>query len=528
MNKFFAKVKEACDVNSSNLSGSIDVIVVSDESGKLNYGSFNLRISKAKMLQPRLKHVSIYVNDQLSKYSMNVNGEGIGYFEYFDASEEKTGSHYTTSNPRKDRYRNGGLSIFERDDRVYSIDSHNLKESRQTVSQMDSQHTQELFIEKRFSNTNLLHVNMINKIEFVLKTNSDVKLSICRHLISSHDPPEKIVKVFDQNSIEILPNFQNIENYLNDANLMIRINNTIYDSEKGIPQLLYFCMSEVEARNQEGLQAKRVSDAQEKIAFGKNMIKSLKPPADFFEFLQLNVGLNFLEYRFKGNFGKQYTIKSRLFYYPYQVQHRILISDIDGTITKSDFLGHIMPIVSLDWSHLGITELYSNLVQRGYIIIYLTARNIGLYKRTLKYLKNINQDGFRLPEGPLILSPDTLFESLKRELIVKNPEVFKRRVLDEISLLFCPLETYCPLFAGFGNKETDAIAYRNVGISKKRIFTINCEGEIVVLKTGIRLTYTHIHQNVNTVFPLFDKDAQPKLRKPILIEFAHLSNVMHK
>ena len=38
---------------------------------------------------------------------------------------------------------------------------------------------------------------------------------------------------------------------------------------------------------------------------------------------------------------------------------RLVVSDVDGTITKSDVLGHILPMVSgHHWSHLGITRLY--------------------------------------------------------------------------------------------------------------------------------------------------------------------------
>jgi len=32
---------------------------------------------------------------------------------------------------------------------------------------------------------------------------------------------------------------------------------------------------------------------------------------------------------------------------------KIVISDIDGTITRSDLLGHILPILGRDWSHSG-------------------------------------------------------------------------------------------------------------------------------------------------------------------------------
>lgn len=55
----------------------------------------------------------------------------------------------------------------------------------------------------------------------------------------------------------------------------------------------------------------------------------------------------------------------------------MIVSDIDGTITKSDLLGHLMPFISRDWSHEGIAKFFTELHHRGYIIVYLTARNIG-------------------------------------------------------------------------------------------------------------------------------------------------------
>jgi phosphatidate phosphatase LPIN len=45
---------------------------------------------------------------------------------------------------------------------------------------------------------------------------------------------------------------------------------------------------------------------------------------------------------------------------------RLLISDVDGTITRSDLLGHVLPAMGVDWSHAGITELFSNIVGNGY------------------------------------------------------------------------------------------------------------------------------------------------------------------
>ena len=39
---------------------------------------------------------------------------------------------------------------------------------------------------------------------------------------------------------------------------------------------------------------------------------------------------------------------------------------MDGTITKSDVLGHLMPRVGYDWSHLGVTAFYSRIAANGY------------------------------------------------------------------------------------------------------------------------------------------------------------------
>jgi len=37
---------------------------------------------------------------------------------------------------------------------------------------------------------------------------------------------------------------------------------------------------------------------------------------------------------------------------------RIVISDVDGTITKSDVMGHIMTFFGKDWSHPNLAELF--------------------------------------------------------------------------------------------------------------------------------------------------------------------------
>jgi phosphatidate phosphatase LPIN len=39
-----------------------------------------------------------------------------------------------------------------------------------------------------------------------------------------------------------------------------------------------------------------------------------------------------------------------------------VISDIDGTVTKSDFLGHALPKIGIYWAHQGVANFYSNII----------------------------------------------------------------------------------------------------------------------------------------------------------------------
>ena len=55
-----------------------------------------------------------------------------------------------------------------------------------------------------------------------------------------------------------------------------------------------------------------------------------------------------------------------------------MISDVDGTVTKSDVGGHILPKLHIsDWCHEGIAKFYSEIKANGYEIVYLSSRPIG-------------------------------------------------------------------------------------------------------------------------------------------------------
>lgn len=163
--------------------------------------------------------------------------------------------------------------------------------------------------------------------------------------------------------------------------------------------------------------------------------------------------------------------------YRWKWHDKIVISDVDGTITKSDVLGHVLPILGRDWTQAGVAKLYHKIGQNNYRFIYLSARAIGQAAITRSLLTDIVQESSdRLPPGPVLLSPTSLFQSLHREVIEKKPEVFKIQCLNDVKSLFP--EGAHPLYAGFGNRVNDVIAYKAVGVDPRRIFTVNPEGSL--------------------------------------------------
>ena len=129
----------------------------------------------------------------------------------------------------------------------------------------------------------------------------------------------------------------------------------------------------------------------------------------------------------------------------------------------------------------------------------MTARAICQSELTRDYIETLFQEKKGLPPGPIIMSPDGLFSSFKREVIDKNPQILKITTLTEIRTLFP--KKYCPFYAGFGNRENDAVAYRSVGIDMGKIFIVNSKGDLMRLNSSDIISYGKLNENVNEIFP---------------------------
>ncbi|XP_048508098.1 phosphatidate phosphatase LPIN1 isoform X2 [Athalia rosae] len=247
--------------------------------------------------------------------------------------------------------------------------------------------------------------------------------------------------------------------------------------------------------------------------------KTLRLSSEQIESLNLKEGPN--EVVFSVTTAYQGTTRCRCHIYRWKWDDKIVISDIDGTITKSDVLGHILPIVGKDWAQSGVAQLFTKIKNNGYKLLYLSARAIGQARLTREYLKSIKQGDLSLPEGPLLLNPTSLLSAFHREVIEKKPEQFKISCLSDIQALFP--EDVKPFYAGYGNRINDVWAYRAVGIPIVRIFTINHRGELKhELTQTFQSSYSNMSYIVDHLFPPLPEDATDEFsnfaywREPIL------------
>uniref|UniRef100_A0A8C1X1B1 phosphatidate phosphatase n=1 Tax=Cyprinus carpio TaxID=7962 RepID=A0A8C1X1B1_CYPCA len=231
--------------------------------------------------------------------------------------------------------------------------------------------------------------------------------------------------------------------------------------------------------------------------------KSLRLSSDQIASLKLKEGPNDATFSITTQY--QGTCRCEGTIYLWNWDDKVIISDIDGTITKSDVFGQILPQFGKDWTHQGIAKLYHSVAENGYKFLYCSARAIGMADMTRGYLQWVNDRGIILPCGPLMLSPSSLFSAFHREVIEKKPEVFKIECLTDIKNLFLPNKH--PFYAAFGNRTNDAFAYKEVGVPLCRIFTVNPKGELIQEQTkGNKSSYSRLSELVDHVFPLLSKE----------------------
>ncbi|XP_054020152.1 phosphatidate phosphatase LPIN2 isoform X2 [Dryobates pubescens] len=195
--------------------------------------------------------------------------------------------------------------------------------------------------------------------------------------------------------------------------------------------------------------------------------KSLRLSSDQIAKLKLRDGPNDVVFSITTQY--QGTCRCAGTIYLWNWDDKVIISDIDGTITKSDALGHILPQLGKDWTHQGIAKLY---------------------------------------------------HSIHEEVIEKKPEKFKVECLNDIKNLFAPSKQ--PFYAAFGNRPNDVYAYRQVGVPDCRIFTVNPKGELIQERTkGNKSSYHRLSELVEHLFPLLSKEQSSAFPCPEFSSFCY-------
>jgi len=212
--------------------------------------------------------------------------------------------------------------------------------------------------------------------------------------------------------------------------------------------------------------------------------------------LELQPGINSLEYKVVTSTGTVVTTEACI--HLVNSSAKIVITDIDGTVTKSDVNGFLLPALGIsDWKHNGVVQLYKKISDQGYTILYLTNRAIGQSDMTRNYLESLRESGNKMPQGPILLQVDSVLGALETEVINGQPEVNKIVALSRIGGLFPDN----PFVAGFGNKDHDILSYKALSIDPSMVFWVNEDSSILVEGTGEKTDYSTLIDNINQIFP---------------------------
>lgn len=196
----------------------------------------------------------------------------------------------------------------------------------------------------------------------------------------------------------------------------------------------------------------------------------------------------------------------------YDKTDKIVIMDVDGTVTRSDIRGYVESVYFgiYDYTHDGIVTFLNDLKDScNCHVLYLTSRPISHLKETRLLLQNARDktaEGKMLPIGPVFTNTETMMTAAYRELIAKNTVALKSSILLNISNVFktassivrkvpaptlssdlesriavsVPHPWSTPFLFGIGNKVADAIAYKLAGVIEGNILIVDPTSKVCV------------------------------------------------
>ena len=209
--------------------------------------------------------------------------------------------------------------------------------------------------------------------------------------------------------------------------------------------------------------------------------KTTSPSSATLKHFDLKMGAN--EIRF---YSRNLNVSAIFFCYMWDVESKIVVFDIDGTLTISDVRGYIETVYLQIYTyvHEGAAELMRLLEEAtGVHFLYLTSRPLMHRDETRKFIDECTQNGFTFPRGPLITNTRFLGTVIYEEMFSKHISKFKAKSLLTVCSIFNTAGrkySRSPFFFGFGNKDTDARAYQAAGVPSNKIFVLSKQSEISI------------------------------------------------
>lgn len=237
----------------------------------------------------------------------------------------------------------------------------------------------------------------------------------------------------------------------------------------------------------------------------------------------LQEGRNELRYCIGGEWPHCLCVRS--FLYLWRSVVPAVIFDIDGTISLNDLAGQAAMLFDASPTHPGVCELLCQLHARGYAVMYLTSRPLlgpsGI-ERTRRFLFEVCVDqpsGFRMPPAAVLTTTHAASLAALTAELTGQSKAFKSLALKVVRDAFghslagggessssssgsagslgSSGGSACSgtgglggpsdggsrfsggLYAGFGNREKDALAYLSAGVPPERIFLIDPSSVLV-------------------------------------------------
>ena len=198
---------------------------------------------------------------------------------------------------------------------------------------------------------------------------------------------------------------------------------------------------------------------------------------------------------------EEMNIRIRFFIYLFDQKDKLVVTDIDGTITKSDTRGFFGGNLGYSVHHASVNEFFDKVYSNGYKVMYLTARPIAYQSLTRTYLFESlsckDPNNWKLPKNPVFCLPGNTADAALGDSS-KGAEGKTTSLKNVLGLFKEPGNV---IVGAYGNNNSDSEAYKNVGVPLSMTYLIDKQSKMVNLETKQETSFKAQATEINTLYP---------------------------